>query len=80
MRAPRAVCGPHPVQLLRSKLLAALRSVATHPGGLRITAYTSLMPLLERMSLVKVREQKEPAWVLTPAERRAMQGVGRDEA
>ena len=50
-----------------------------HPGGLRITAYSLMMPLLKRMSFVKVREGKESAFVRTPAGRRAAQGLERDE-
>lgn len=47
-----------------------------HPGGLRITAYTSGMPLLERMSFVKVRERKESTFVHTPTGHRASGGAG----
>lgn len=79
MRDARTICGPRAVPPLRGKPLAALRAVASHPGGLRITAYPSVMPLLERMSLVMVRERGQPAWVLTPAGRRAVQSLGRDE-
>lgn len=61
MRAARTTCGPHPVPPLRGKQLAALRSVAVTAGGLRITAYPSVMPLLERMGLVRLRDRGGPA-------------------
>ncbi len=44
---------------IRGKQLAALRAVAGTPGGLRIAAYPSTMPLLVRMALVEERPSRE---------------------
>jgi hypothetical protein len=64
---------------LRGKPLAALRAVAVNPGGLRMRAFPSVMPLLQEMGLVRVRERGEPAWLLTDAGRKAIARFGRDE-
>ena len=40
---------------LRGKQLAALRAIAATPGGLRLKAYPSAMPLLAEMGLVEER-------------------------
>ena len=56
---------------LRGKQLAALRAIAATPGGLRITAYPSAMPLLVQMGLVEERTASRiahrdgRAWFLT---------------
>lgn len=63
----------------RGKPLAALRAVAANPGGLRMKAHPSVMPLLLELGLIRVRERGEPAWLLTDAGRRAVAELGRDE-
>lgn len=68
-----------PAPALRGKPLAALRAVAVNPGGLRIGAFPSVMPLLSEMGLVRIRERGEPAWLLTDTGRKAVVRLGRDE-
>lgn len=51
---------PDPTPPLRGKPLAALRAVAANPGGLRIRAFPSVMPLLVEMGLVRMRERGKP--------------------
>jgi hypothetical protein len=65
--------------VLRGKPLPALRAIAVNPGGLRLRAFPSVMPLLQEMGLVRVRERGEPAWLLTDAGRKAIARFGRDE-
>jgi len=79
MKAARTTYGPHPVPPLRGKQLAALRSVAATPGGLRITAYPSVMPLLEQMGMVRIRDHGRSAWLLTEAGRRTVRSLGLGE-
>jgi hypothetical protein len=43
--------------VLRGKPLAALRAIAVNPGGLRLRAFPSVMPMLQEMELVRVRER-----------------------
>lgn len=78
------MCEPRPISqemapVLRGKPLAALRAVAVNPGGLRMRAFPSVMPLLLEMGLVRVRERGDPAWLLTDAGRKAVAQLGRDE-
>jgi len=78
------MCEPRPMRqemapVLRGKPLAALRAVAVNPGGLRMRAFPSVMPLLLEMGLVRIRERGEPAWLLTDAGRKAVAQFGRDE-
>lgn len=71
---------------LRGKQLAALRAIAATPGGLRITAYPSAMPLLEKMGLVEERAAPRilhsdgRAWFLTAEGRETVKAYGTDEA
>lgn len=79
------VTQPRPISensapVLRGKPLAALRALAVNPGGLRIQAYPSVMPLLVEMGLVRVRERGERAWLLTDTGRKAVARLGRGEA
>jgi hypothetical protein len=70
---------------LRGKQLAALRAVAGTPGGLRIAAYPSTMPLLVRMALVEERpvprgrHGEGRAWFLTVEGRQAVKAYGVDD-
>jgi hypothetical protein len=70
---------------LRGKQLAALRGVAATPGGLRITAYPSAMPLLVQMGLVEERPTPRGrhgegrARFLTPEGRQTVKAHGTDE-
>lgn len=69
---------------LRGRLLAALRAVAGAPGGLRLQAYPSVMPLLVQLGVVEARPMRaggaEKLWFLTPLGRRTATLHGRDEA
>lgn len=71
---------PDPALALRGKPLAALRAVAVNPGGLRMAAFPSVMPLLHDMGLVRIRERGEPAWLLTDTGRKAVARLGRGDA
>lgn len=66
------------VPLLRGRALKALRAIAANPGGLRMNAHPSAVPLLLELGLVRVRERGEPAWLLTVAGRQvvAERGLG----
>lgn len=80
MNQPKpTITKPEPAPALRGKPLAALRAVAVNPGGLRIRAYPSVMPLLAEMGLVRIRDRGEPAWLLTDAGKKAVAQLGRDE-
>ena len=71
---------------LRGKQLAALRAIASTPGGLRLTAYPSAMPLLVEMGLVEERpasrtaHREGRAWFLTAEGRETVNAYGADEA
>ena len=71
---------------LRGKQLAALRAVASTPGGLRLNAYPTALPLLADMGLVIERaaslaaHRQGRAWFLTPAGRETVKAYGEDEA
>lgn len=66
--------------------MAALRAVAVTPGGLRLGAYPSALPLLAEMGLViernapRTAHPQGKAWFLTPAGREAVRTYGEDEA
>lgn len=70
---------------LRGKQLAALRAVASAPGGLRFGAYPSVMPLLMQMGLVEERSASRiahrdgRAWFLTPYGKTTVRAYGEDE-
>jgi hypothetical protein len=83
-RSTTAGAGPDlPPPPLRGKQLAALRAVAATPGGLRLQAYPSVMPLLERLGIVEARPIRgasaEVHWFLTSLGRRTVTMHGRDE-
>lgn len=67
---------------IRGKQLAALRAIASTPGGLRVGAYPSVMHLLAGMGLVEGRpasrtvHREGRAWFLT-VEGRAGEGLWR---
>ena len=71
---------------LRGKQLAALRAIASTPGGLRLKAYRGAMPLLDAMGLVEMRatsraaHPEERAWFLTATGRETVRAYGADEA
>ena len=71
---------------LRGKQLSALRAIASTPGGLRLTAYPSAMPLLAEMGLVEERpasrtaHREGRAWFLTVEGRATVKAYGVDEA
>lgn len=71
---------------LRGKQLAALRAIAATPGGLRLKAYRSAMPLLGAMKLVELRtvslttHPEGRAWFLTAKGRETVKAYGTDEA
>ena len=56
----------------------ALRAIVANPGGLRFTAYPSVMPELQERALVRVREAGRPAWLLTEAGRRVVRDLNLD--
>ena len=70
---------------IRGKQLAALRAVAGTPGGLRVAAYPTTMPLLVKMRLVEERpvprgqHSEGRAWFLTPDGRQAVKAYGADD-
>ena len=68
---------------LRGRALAALRAVAGAPGGLRLAAYPSVMPLLVKLGVVEARPLRvgggERLWFLTPLGQRTATMHGRDE-
>ena len=70
---------------IRGKQVSALRAVAGTPGGLRITAYPSAMPLLVQMGLVEERAASRiahrdgRAWFLTVEGRATIRAYGADE-
>ena len=69
---------------VRGLALKALRAVAANPGGLRMQAHPSVMPLLVEMGLVESRNARGPgrtraAWFLTPAGRELLAAVGPNE-
>lgn len=78
------VCANEPPPRLRGRPLAALRAVAGAPGGLRLQAYPSVMPLLVQLGVVEARPFRaggaEQLWFLTALGRRAATMHGRDEA
>ncbi len=71
---------------LRGKQLAALRAIASTPGGLRLGAYPTALPLLAEMGLVIERAVSRAvhpqgrAWFLTPQGRETVRAYGEDEA
>lgn len=71
---------------LRGRQLAALRSVAGAPHGLRTGAFPTSMRLLAEMGLVEERaaprawHAKGRAWFLTADGRATMREYGADEA
>lgn len=71
---------------LRGKQLAALRAIAATPGGLRLKAYQSAMPLLDAMGLIELRAVSRTAhpdgkaWFLTTTGRETVRIYGMDEA
>ena len=71
---------------LRGKQLAALRAIASTPGGLRIGAYPTAIPLLAEMGLVieraasRTTHREGKAWFLTPTGRETVRAYGTDEA
>ena len=71
---------------IRGKQLAALRAVASTPGGLRVGAYPTALPLLADMGLVIERAASRTAhpqgraWFLTPEGRATARAYGEDEA
>lgn len=81
----KTACANTPVQPLRGKQLAVLRAIAATPGGLRITAYPSAMPLLIQMGLVEKRAASRiahrdgQAWFLTVEGRETVKAYGADE-
>ncbi len=66
---------------LRGRQRSALRACALTPGGLRLQAYPSVMPVLVRLGFVEERVTigKGGAWFLTPAGRAELVRVGPDE-
>lgn len=76
---------PKPLPL-RGKQLAALRAVASTPGGLRLGAYPTALPLLADMGLVieraasRAAHRQGRAWFLTPQGRETVKAYGVDEA
>ncbi len=82
----KTACADTPVLPLRGKQLAVLRAIAATPGGLRITAYPSAMPLLVEMGLVEERpasrtaHREGRAWFLTAEGRATVKAYGVDEA
>ena len=69
---------------LRGRALKALRVVAANPGGLRMQAHPSVMPMLVEMGLVEARQARGPgrtrsAWFLTRAGREQLAEVGANE-
>lgn len=71
---------------LPKKQVAALRAIAGAPGGLRIKAYPSVMPLLVQMRLVEERpatRERHPekrAWFLTAEGRDTVRAYGADDS
>jgi len=71
---------------LRGKQLAALRAIASTPGGLRVGAYPTALRLLADMGLVIERPSSQiahrdgRAWFLTPEGRETVRAYGEDEA
>jgi hypothetical protein len=80
----RASVAPTPPPI-RGKQLAALRAVAGTPGGLRVAAYPTTMPLLAKMRLVEERpvprgrHGEGRAWFLTVEGRQAVKAYGVDD-
>lgn len=80
----KACSNPFPPPL-RGKQLSALRAVAATPGGLRLKAYRSAMPLLDAMGLIELRAVSRTThpdgrvWFLTPAGRETVRAYGEDE-
>ncbi len=78
-------CPDLPPPPLRGKQLSALRAVASTPGGLRLQAYPSSMPLLMQMGLVEERSVPRGrhsdgrAWFLTAEGRQTVKAYGADE-
>ncbi|MGU3668205.1 hypothetical protein ACLBX9_28805 [Methylobacterium sp. A49B] len=69
---------------VRGLALKALRAVAANPGGLRMQAHPSVMPMLVEMGLVESRITRGPgrtrsAWYLTHAGRYLLAQLGRHE-
>jgi hypothetical protein len=66
---------------LQGRALKALRVVAANPGGLRMQARPSAMPMLVEMKLVESRQRRGPgrtrsAWFLTRIGRELLAEVG----
>ncbi|GJE12472.1 hypothetical protein [Methylobacterium longum] len=69
---------------IRGRAVKALRAVAANPGGLRMQAHPSAMPMLVEMGLVESRQARGPgrtrsAWFLTRAGRELLAEVGANE-
>ncbi|MGU3663197.1 hypothetical protein ACLBX9_03240 [Methylobacterium sp. A49B] len=69
---------------VRGLALKALRAVAANPGGLRMQAHPSVMPMLVELGLVESRVTRGPgrtrsAWYSTHAGRYLLSQLGRHE-
>lgn len=69
------------VLLLRGRQRDALPACGCNPGGLRRQAYPIAIPRLVELGLVEERQIRAgvTAWFLTPAGRRVLNRIGRDE-
>ncbi len=82
----KTACADTPVPPLRGKQLAALRAIASTPGGLRVGAYPTILPLLADMGLVIERPASRTthpqgrAWFLAPEGKATVRAYGEDEA
>ncbi len=81
MRELRTDYEARPAHPLRGRQRDALRACGMAPGGLRLQAYPSVMPVLVRLGFVeeRVTNRKGGAWFLTPAGRAELVRVGQDE-
>ncbi len=84
MRA-RAYAALKPPPPLRGKQLAALRAIASTPGGLRVGAYPTALQLLADIGLVierpasRTAHREGRAWFLMPTGRETVKVYGADE-
>lgn len=71
---------------IRGRALEALRAIAHHPRGLRLTAHPSVMPALIELGYVVERQARwegakpsETGRYLTPAGREVLKSLGSGE-